>query len=355
VAADDRTEAPTARRLTDARKKGQLPRSREVADAVQLVGVLIALTWAGPWFVRGLLSSLREGLDRVGDSPLRIVEAGELATLALRELGTLALLIAPIAGTAVVCAVAGNVLQGGWNIATEAIHLDFGRLNPANGLKRLALPRAGVDLLRMLAVVSIICWLSYRAIAATVLAAPTMGLSGPAVAAEVGWAEALALLRYCAIVLAVVALADLGLARWRFTKSLRMTKQEVRDDTRLTEGSPEIRSKVRQKQREVLRRRMMAAVPKATVVITNPTHYAVALQYQREHMAAPVVVAKGRGAVAAKIRELARRFEVPIVENVPLAQALYRSVEIGDQIPGELFGAVAEVLAYLIRLKRLVM
>jgi flagellar biosynthetic protein FlhB len=250
---------------------------------------------------------------------------------------------------------AGSVLQGGWNVATEAVRLDFGKLNPASGLKRLALPRAGLDLVRMLLVVTVIGWLVYRVVDHSILAAPTMGLSSPAGAAEVGWAEALRLLRYCATTLAVVALADLGVARWRYFKSLRMTKREVRDDTRLTEGSPEVKGRVRQKQREVLRRRMMAAVPKATVVITNPTQYAVALQYERDRMAAPVVLAKGRGAIAAKIRELARKFEVPIVENVPLAQALYRSVEVGDQIPSELFGAVAEVLAYLIRLKRLVM
>jgi flagellar biosynthesis protein FlhB len=355
MADDDRTEQPTSRRLTDAKKKGQLPRSKEVADAFQLVGVLLALTWSGPALVRGLMDATRQGIERMGDSPLRIVEPGELTVVALKSVATMALLVAPIAGTAVVTAIAGNVFQGGWNVATEAIRLDFSKLNPVNGLKRLAFPRAGMDLVRMLLVVSVICWLVYKVIAATVLEAPMMGLSSPVTAAAFGWSEALRLLRYCAVTLAVVALADLGKARWQYYKSLRMTKQEVKDDTRLTEGNPEIKGKVRQKQREVLRRRMMSAVPKATVVITNPTEYAVALQYDRENMAAPVVLAKGRGPVAAKIREIARKFEVPIVENVPLAQALYRSVEIGDQIPNELFGAVAEVLAYLIRLKRLVM
>jgi flagellar biosynthetic protein FlhB len=355
MADDDRTERPTTRRLTDAKKKGQLPRSKEVADAVQLAGVLLTLTWAGPRLVRGLMNATRQGLERMGDSPLRFVEPGELTGVAIQGIGVMALLVGPIAGAAVVCSVAGNVLQGGWNIATEAVRLDFSRLNPANGLRRLALPRAGLDLVRMLLVVTIICWLACKVVMAAVLQVPAMGLSSPANAAEVGWSEALRLLRYCATTLAIVALADLALARWRYYKSLRMTKQEVRDDVRLTDGNPEIKGRVRQKQREFLRRRMMASVPKATVVITNPTEYAVALQYHRDTMVAPVVLAKGRGAVAAKIRELARKFEVPIVENVPLAQALYRSVEIGDQIPSELFGAVAEVLAYLIRLKRLVM
>ena len=355
MAADDRTEQPTSRRLQDAKKKGQLPRSKEVADAVQLIGVLMALTWAGPALVHGLMDATRKGLERVGDSSQFTIEPGTLTTITIQGLATLALLVGPIAGAAALSSVAGSVFQGGWNVATEAIRLDFSKLNPANGLRRLALPRAGLDLVRMLAVVAVICWLAYGVVRDSVLAAPSMGLSHPLTAAEVGWAEAMRLLRYCATALALIAIADLGMARWRYYKSLKMTKQEVRDDTRLAEGNPEIKGKVRQKQREILRRRMMSAVPKATVVITNPTEYAVALQYHRDTMLAPLVLAKGRGVIAAKIRELARKHDVPIVENVPLAQALYRSVDIGDQIPSELFGAVAEVLAYLIRLKRLVM
>jgi flagellar biosynthetic protein FlhB len=355
MAADDRTEQPTSRRLQDAKKKGQLPRSKEVAEAVQLVGVLIALSWAGPALLRGLMSATREGLERLGTSPLRTIEPGELTTIALQQVGMLGILVGPIAATAAITVFGGFVFQGGWNVATEAIRLDFGKLNPANGLKRLALPRAGLDLVRMLLVVSVICWLSYRVVMQTVLDAPVMGLSSPVDAADMGWSGVLLLLKQCAVLLAVVALADLGLARWRYYKGLRMTKQEVRDDMRLTEGNPEIKGKIRRRQRDMVRKRMMAAVPKATVVITNPTHYAVALEYRRGEMSAPVVVAKGRGPLAARIREIARKFDVPIVENVPLAQALYRGTEVGDQIPGELFGAVAEVLAYLIRLKQVVL
>ncbi len=326
-----------------------------MAEAVQLVGVLIALTWAGPALIRGLMHATREGIVRMGDAPTRVVEPGELTMVALHNLAMLGLLVGPIAGTAAVTVLAGFVVQGGWNVASEAIKLDFGKLNPANGLKRLALPRAGLDLVRMLLVVAAICWLVYRVVVQSVGAAPMMGLSSPVHAAELGWTQALQLLKQCAVLLAVVALADLGLSRWRYYKGLRMTKQEVRDDMRLTEGNPEIKGKIRRRQRDMVRRRMMAAVPKATVVITNPTHYAVAIEYHRGTMAAPLVVAKGRGPLAARIRAIAREFDVPIVENVPLAQALYRGAEVGDQIPSELFGAVAEVLAYLIRLKQLVM
>lgn len=353
MASDDRTELPTAKRLRDARRRGQLPRSKDVTDAMQLVALTIVLVWAGPWMVRGLARATRLGLENVGVMAQRPLVAGDLTTTALQMVTTLILLVSPIAATAAVSSIGATTLQGGWNIATEALRLDFSKLNPANGFKRLAFQRAGLDLLRMLLVVSVIVWLAYRVIAGSLVQAPRLGMLPPAGAAALAWADLLRMLRDCAVALAVFALGDYGLSRWRYTKSLKMTKQEVKDDMRLTEGSPETKGRIRRAQREAARRRMLSAVPKATVVITNPTHYAVALEYRREAMSAPRVLAKGKDKLAARIREIAREAGVPIVENVPLAQALYKGVEVGDQIPGELFGAVAEVLAYLIRLKQL--
>lgn len=355
MASDDRTELPTAKRLRDARKRGQLPRSKDVTDAMQLVGLTIALVWLGPYLIRGLARGVRLGLERVGEMAQRQVSAGDLTIIASDTVFTAVALVGPIALTSIVLAVGTMSAQGGWNIATEAVKLDFTRLNPANGLKRLAFQRAGLDLVRMLLVVSVIVWLCHRVIKVIVLQAPWLGLLPPASAASEGWTSTLRMMRDCAVALAVVAIGDYGLSRWRYTKSLKMTKQEVKDDTRLTEGSPETKGRIRRAQRDAARRRMLSSVPKATVVITNPTEYAVALEYRREAMAAPRVVAKGRGPLAARIRAIARDAGVPIVENVPLAQALYRGTDIGDQIPGELFGAVAEVLAYLVRLKQLVL
>jgi flagellar biosynthetic protein FlhB len=162
-------------------------------------------------------------------------------------------------------------------------------------------------------------------------------------------------MRKSAIALVVLACADYGVQRWRFMKSQRMTKQEVKDEQKDLEGNPEIKGRVRRIQFDLRRKRMMAAVPRATVVVTNPTHYAVALEYVRGGLPAPRVVAKGRGFVALRIREIAREHNVPIIENPPLARALYAGAEVGDMIPGALFEAVAEVLAYLIRLKQLVL
>lgn len=353
MASDDRTEQPTAKRLRDARKKGQLPRSREVTDAVQLVALTLVLGWVGPWMVQGLAQATRRGLEDVGPMAQRHLTAGDLTGTAMQMVLTLIMLVAPVAATAAVVSVGATTMQGGWNIATEAIHLDFAKLNPANGLKRLGFQRGGLDLVRMLVVVTTVSWLVYRVVADTLLQAPRLGMLPPAGAAAIGWQDAWRLLRDCGVALAVFALADFGLARWRYTKQLKMTKQEVKDDHRLAEGSPEIKGRIRQAQRAAARRRMLSAVPKATVVVTNPTHYAVALEYRRDAMSAPRVLAKGKDKLAARIREIAREAGVPIVENVPLAQALYKGVDVGDQIPGELFGAVAEVLAYLIRLKQL--
>jgi flagellar biosynthesis protein FlhB len=153
----------------------------------------------------------------------------------------------------------------------------------------------------------------------------------------------------------VVAGADFFLQKWRYTQGLRMTKQEIKDESKMLEGNPEIKGRVRKMQREIARRRMLADVPKATVVITNPTHIAVALEYQRERMAAPKVLAIGGDLMAERIKKVAREHGVPIVENVALARALYANAEVGDSIPGDLFEAVAEVLAYLIKLKQLVL
>jgi flagellar biosynthetic protein FlhB len=173
--------------------------------------------------------------------------------------------------------------------------------------------------------------------------------------AILGWRHAVLLLEQSVVALGLLAAADYGLQRYRFNQSMKMTKAEVKEDTKLTEGSPETKSRVRRVQREMARRRMLHATKTATLVITNPTHYAIALEYRRDVMPAPRVVAKGQDFLAARIKEIAREHGVPIVENKPLAQALYRTVEIGDLIPGDLFEAVAEVLAYLIRLKQLVL
>jgi len=205
----------------------------------------------------------------------------------------------------------------------------------------------------MLLMVTALTYLAYRVTVTTMDEAGLYARLSPFAAGARGWEAASRLLKQSVLVMLVVGVADYGVQKWRLTKSLMMTKQEVKEDLKMTEGNPQIKARIRRIQYAMARRRMLAAVPKATVVITNPTHFAVALEYHRGAMSAPRVLAKGKGFLAQRIKAIAREHGVPMVENVPLAQALYKGAEVGEFIPAALFEAVAEVLAYLIRLKRL--
>jgi flagellar biosynthesis protein FlhB len=349
----DRTEKPTARRLREARKKGQVARSRDLGQAVSLAAALGALGWYGSALVNGSGIAVRQGLVQAGQMPTRDLRIEDVSPLVFDALRTMAVLVGPLAGAVAVAVVATHTLQGGWVFASESLQPNWSRLSPANNLKRLGPSMAGLDLLKMAVVVAVLTFLAYQVTGHVVQVGGQLARVSPLEAARVGWDDALRLLRLSTVALIAIGVADYGLQRWRLMSTLKMTRQEVKDDFRLTEGNPEIKARVRRVQATMARRRMLTAVPKATVVVTNPTHYAVALEYRRGEMAAPRVLAKGRGFTAARIKEVARAHGVPTVENVPLAQALFKSVEVGDTIPAVLFEAVAEVLAYLIRLKQL--
>jgi flagellar biosynthesis protein FlhB len=351
--ADDRTEQPTSRRLRDARKKGQIARSQDFASSGTLAAVMVALVWSGGYMMRGLGRAMGNGLSQLHRFPAHDLRPDELGVIVLQGLGALALIVAPVALTAMIAAVGLFVVQGGWVFATEALALNFGKLNPASGIKRLGFSTGGINTLKMALLVTVISSLAYQVIQTVLLDAARFARMAPLDSALVGWGAMERLLRQATIAMFVVGCADYAVQKWRLLKSLKMTKQEVKDDLKMTEGNPEIKSRIRRVQMTMARKRMLAAVPKATVVVTNPTHYAVALEYRRSEMGAPRVLAKGRGFLAQKIKAIAREHGVPTVENVPLAQSLYKTVEVGDFIPAALFEAVAEVLAYLIRLKRL--
>jgi flagellar biosynthetic protein FlhB len=250
---------------------------------------------------------------------------------------------------------AGNMGQSGWVFAPERLALDFSRLNPATGLKRLVPSQSGLDLVKMSVGVTVISIVAWGIIREVMQKSPGVASMAPNSAAVTGWGWLLSLMWLSGFWLLALAGGDFALQAWRHVSSLKMTKQELRDESKSSEGSPELKSRVRKMQREMSRSRMLVATKAATVVITNPTHFAVALRYQRDAMVAPMVVAKGRDLLAARIRTIARESGVPVIENVSLAQALYKGAEIGDTIPGPLFGAVAEVLAYLVRIKQLML
>lgn len=351
----ERTEQPTARRIADARKKGQVVRSADLVAALSLLAVSVVMARAGASGMTRLAGRASEALSHLDAAARRPMAPPDLATLALADLATVLLVAGPFLLAAAVVVVAGNVAQTGWVLASERLAVDFSRLSPANGFRRLAPSQSWLDLLKALAAGTVVAVLANAAVRDVLVDAQRLSGLSPAGAAVEGWTHLLALLQRAGFALVVMAGADYALQRWRWTTSLRMTKQEVKDDHRMTQGNPEIKSRVRRLQLEAHRRRMLTAVKSATLVVSNPTHVAVALTYRRATMSAPVVVAKGQDLLAERIKALAREHGVPVVEQVSLARALYREAEVGEAIPAGLFGAVAEVLAYLVRARQVLL
>jgi flagellar biosynthetic protein FlhB len=351
----ERSEHPSAKRLRDARKKGQFVHSRDLALAAASVATTLALVYMGGRLFSGLGARLVTDLSHFGHDPLRVVTAGELGALVAGSGLLIASLVGPIAACAVGAAVLVHGFQGGWQLAPEALHLNWSRLNPGQGIKRFGLMQSGADTVKTFITVAVLAYLGYGAVMAILADSARLPWMAPSQAAAVGWDHLESLLWKSGWALALLAIGDYALQYYRTMSQLKMTKQELRDEHKESDGNPEVKGRVRRVQREMARRRMLSDVKRATLVITNPTHFAVALEYRRGAMAAPVVLAKGADHVAAAIREQARRHGIPLVENKPLAQALFKSAEIGEAIPAGLFSAVAEVLAQLIRLKQLVL
>ncbi len=237
----------------------------------------------------------------------------------------------------------------------EPLKPSFQKLSPQNGFARLSPKRSGIDTLRAILISTVLVALAWQIARVLIVDASVFSWITPQAAASRGWDDGIRVLWRSGLALLAVGAADFGVQKWRLQSSMKMSHQEVRDEAKQNETNPEVRARIRRIQRDMVRRRMLQAVPTATVIVTNPTHFAVALQYKREKNTAPIVVAKGQDLMAAKIREIARDHTVPIIENPPLARALFKECEVGDVIPGPLFGAVAEILAYLIRIKQLVL
>jgi flagellar biosynthetic protein FlhB len=342
-----RTEEPTQRRLDEARERGDVVKSTEVTAFAVLAGGTLAIAMFGRTASAAFASTFRgylENADQLSTDPAAIM-------LLFRTLGlTLGSLIAPMIAVIVAFALAGHLLQSRPVIAFDRIKPDFSKLSPANGFKRLFGLDGLTNLLKgaiKLALVGAVVWTTLWPMRGQLesLLEQTPG----AIASDM--ATIIIRILFSALsILAVLAGIDYFLQRFRFLQRNRMSKQEVKEEFKRTEGDPTVKAKIRQVRKERARRRMMAEVPKATVVVTNPTHFAVALRYESGKMAAPICVAKGMDALALRIREVAEDHEVPIVENPPLARALYASVEIDEAVPQEHYKAVAQVIGYVMRL-----
>jgi flagellar biosynthetic protein FlhB len=350
--ADDRdeaqqTEEPTAKRLQQAQEHGDVVKSTEVTTFIMLLGGTLAVAMFGASTTAGLMKNMQlfiEQPDQMAFDP------GGLMILARHTLIMLAGIMAPVFALMIASAIGGHVMQARPSLNLEKIAPDFSKLSITAGLKRMFGVDGWINLVKgllKLGVVGIAVWTQIwperNMLESTMTQAPQSIIGDMTHLLFKVMIAALA-------ALAVIAVADYVVQRRRFMQRNRMSKQEVKDEYRQNEGDPQIKARIRQIRLERSKKRMIAAVPEATVIITNPTHYAVALKYESGKMAAPVCVAKGVDAIALKIREVAAEHDVPIIENPPLARALHATVEVDEVIPVEHFKAVAQVIGYVMRL-----
>ena len=345
MSSEEKTEDPTDQRKKQARRDGQIARTPDLGTW----GSLLVATMLLPMVVTGLIDRVNELMVRIGAAIRDPTPELALELLAAGAWDAV-LVVAPLCGGLFVFVIAASAAQGGLRPAAKLFKPDFKRLNPLSGFKRAFGVHAlweAVKAIAKTAVIGIVLYLSVRSLVPVLLTAGTIPLR--TLLSMVADA-ALSIIRTAAVVGVVLAVADYAVVRRRINKQIRMTKQEVKEEHRRSDGDPQMKSAIRAKQLAMSRQRMMSELPKADVVLVNPTHVAVALRYDPER-GAPRVIAKGAGAVAAKIREKATELRIPMVQDVALTRALYRDCELGDEIPAHFYEAVARVLAFIMVLR----
>ena len=343
----EKTEAPSPRRLEQAREEGQVPQSRELSTFLVTVTGAATLLLLGNWMAIRVSGLLRDGFafDRRA-----AFDENVMLDMLERMLSGALLTLMPLFFALLIAAVAAPLLLGGLVFAPKALGPNFGRLNPVQGIARMFSVHGLAEMVKAIlksllvgGVGSLVLWLNMDHLFDLMVEPLEIGMAD--FSDTVAFAALLIVLS-----LGLLALMDVPFQLWQYHKKLRMTKEEVKREGKEQEGDPMVKGRIRAMQREMARRRMMSEVPKADVVVTNPTHFSVALKYDAEKMGAPVVVAKGRGELALKIRELAKEHGVPMLEAPPLARALYKHCELEQSIPAALYTAVAEVMAYVYQL-----
>ncbi len=345
---EDRTEPATPKKREKARQEGKVARSQEVSAALILLAGMAFLAFWGPFFLakmRGLAWALH------GNAGTLVVSSDTVYPQFLSLTRFLGVLLLPMVLPLVVVAIGANVMQVGFLFTPKPLEPRLGSLNPLNGIKRIVSARGVAELVKSFLKIGIIGSIAYLTIRSRF--DDLLGLAGATTTVFLKTVGGIGLelgLRV-ALVLCVLAIFDYAFQRWQFERTIRMSKKEISDEYRQSEGDPHVKGKVRSLMRQMARRRMYADAAKADVVVTNPVHVAVALRYDPKRFGAPIVVAKGMRRIAEKIKEIARAHDVVIVENAPLARQLHRLVEVGETIPISLYKAVAEVLAFVYRLK----
>lgn len=345
----ERTEKATPKRREKAREKGQVAQSREVSSVVILISALGLFYFSGSWILLNLGNILSGVYLSLGT--FRLDSVADASAFSIKIFSHIFKILAPLFGLLIIVSFASNVLQFGFGLFPKKLVPKFTQLSPASGIKRIFSLKSLVEAVKSVFKIIVVGWIAYGVMSGHLEEFPALvDLDVGQILVFLGQV-AFKIAFYVCLALVLLAALDFLYQRWQFEENLKMTKQEVKDEHKQAEGDPKIKGRIRSLQREVAMRRMMEAVPDADVVITNPTHLAIALRFDSENMIAPRVIAKGADHVAERIRGIAAEHNVPLVENKPLAQALYRMVDLGDYIPAELYRAVAEVLAYVYRLK----
>lgn len=344
----EKTEQPTSKRLEDARKKGQIPRSRELNTFVVLITASSLMLVLGEQMGSGLADIMREQFQISRET---IFDPASPVLHLRRVMIDGVLVIAPFIAVMVVAAIAAPLALGGWAFSWDALQPKLEKLDPVKGIPRLFALRGLIELIKALLKFLLIFLVTYLLFKS--LFGKFMGLSAEPMEQAIGHALHLIAISFLLLSasLLVIAMFDVPFQLWDHSRKLKMTLQEIKDEMKETDGSPEVKGKIRRLQMEMAQKRMMDEVPKADVIVTNPSHYAVALRYEQQGSGAPLLVAKGVDLIAAQIRNRATGADVPLVAAPPLARALYYSTELGKEIPQGLYLAVAQVLAYVYQLQ----
>jgi flagellar biosynthetic protein FlhB len=345
----EKTEEPTEHKLQEARKKGQVFKSMEIISAFQFAAMAMVIAWTGSWASRNITSFTRGIYDLIPHLSFR---QGDIWHLMLKTLMLFAKVILPLLVVAFITALLLNILQTGFVFSTTPLTPTWQKISPIEGFKRMFSRKSLLELFKQLFKLTIIGWVTYKIVRNSIITLSTMVVWSLHDSLFFVKSLIFKIIWYVTAAYIVLAVVDFLIQKKLFMMEMRMSIQELKDEFKDTEGDPHVKMKLRQLQRQMVQQAMMQKVPNATAVITNPTHLAVALEYEQGKMEAPVVVAKGERLVAQRIKEIAEENDIPVIENVGLARALFEACKVGQMIPGDLYKAVAEVLAFVYRLKK---
>lgn len=348
--AEEKTEKATPKRRREAREKGQVLQSKEINSAIIIIVSFLGLKILGSFMFSNLLSFSNNFYEEYFINQ-NIFNIKDINIMMIRIISIVVIVVGPLTAILLILGVSASYLQVGFLFTTKTLEIKLSKLNPIEGFKRIISKRALVELLKSLLKIVIIGYLVYvYAIREIYNIFKLIDLNIESIVTHIGNMVVNVGIR-SGIALLILAVFDYGFQWWEHEKNLKMSKQEIKEEYKQTEGNPQIKSKIKEKQRQMAMSRMMQDVPNADVIITNPTHFAIAIKYDKEMYDAPYVLAKGADLVAKNIKEIAIKHSIPTVENKPLAQTLYKTVEIGQTIPEDLYQAVAEVLAYVYSLR----